>query len=126
MFNRRDKDSAFEFGILALLFVVVIIITIFGLMSPVNARAPQTKADAQRIDMILRHLSTLVNKPITMAQLAHYSVSIYPYAKVVSECPNSVYYPIQGYKITFTYKGVAFDYRIDFNNALITLCHVGV
>jgi len=126
MFDRRDKDSTFEFGILALLFVVVIIITIFGLMSPVNAQAPQTKADAQRIDMILRHLSTLVSKPVTMAQLAHYSVSIYPYAKVVSECPNSVYYPIQGYKITFTYKGVMFDYRIDANNALITLCHVGV
>jgi hypothetical protein len=125
MFDRRDKDSTFEFGILALLFVVVIIITIFGLMSPVNAQAPITRGNFQKVD-IIQHFSTLVGKPVTMAQLAHYTVIIYPYAKAASECPNTPYYPIQGYKITFTYKGVMFDYRIDFNNALITLCHVGV
>lgn len=120
---KQERTGVFEFGILSLLLFIVIVLVIFGMYSQADA----TDALPSKLtSLVLAQASILTGQPVTYANVTGLTVTSYLYSRAAVECPNTPYVGANGYKITFKFHNVAFDYRVIDTLRTITLCHVGV
>lgn len=132
----RHMTFRLELVILTLMATVVIVFMSFGLLFQTKA-APITPSRVQHdrtvqvrgpsIDeMVLGQFSQLVGTTVARRAVQGWTVEQKPFSRAVLECPGAQYRPVQGYKVTFKYQGVQFDYRVDAALLTVILCHIKV
>lgn len=123
----RRLTCSLEMSILMLLMGVVVVLALFGLLSQVDAApfAPRP-VPATVTTQVLMRFSKLIGVPVTSSTVQQLSASTTRFNGPVADCSGGTFGRLDGYRVTFRYRQMAFEYHASDDLKTIVLCHVKV